>query len=94
MGNVLKIHLKVDYDGTKLPQGQEGMVIVNRQGVWGYIQGHWCEICAIKEEWHYVPEEKKEVVVEEEKVMSIFEEYGIKDVCAEVEVFKGWDYEI
>lgn len=63
------------------------MVIVNRQGVWGYIQGHWCEICVLKEEWNYVPEEQKEV----EKVMSIFEEYGIKDVCAEVEV---WDYEI
>lgn len=33
--------------------------------------------------------EEKEVV--EEKVMSIFEEYGIKDVCAEVEVL---DYEV
>lgn len=62
------------------------MVIVNSQGIWGYIQGRWCEICAVKEEWNYVPEEKKEVAVEEEKAMSIFEEYGIKDVCAEVEV--------
>lgn len=64
------------------------MVIVNRQGIWGYIQGRWCEICVIKEEWRYMPEEKEVV---EEKVMSIFEEYGIKDVCAEVEVL---DYEV
>lgn len=66
-------------------------MIVNREGIWVYVNEQWYKVEGLGAMTVPVAEIEEKA---EERVPDIFEEYGIRDLCREVEVFKGWDYEV